>query len=105
MLYSFGTNPNDGTHPSWGVVPYKNGWVGTTGGWQGLTCGTAFELTYSAKTGWHETNLWQFGGQTDVCLVGFNQLIVDKSGNFYGMGYEDAAAGGGPGGVFEISPK
>ena len=105
VLYSLGTNPNDGMNPSWGIVPYKNGWYGTTGGWNTSTCGTTFSLTYSANTGWQEKNLWQFGGQGDVCQVGFNQLIVDTKGNLFGMGFSGPEPNSTSGGVFEISPK
>ncbi|MGB8011774.1 MAG: choice-of-anchor tandem repeat GloVer-containing protein [Terriglobales bacterium] len=105
VLYSFGTNLNDGTNPSWGIVPYKTGWYGTTGGSNTSTCGTAFSLAYSASTGWQENNLWQFNGQSDVCEVGYNQLIVDTKGNFYGMGMIGPGPNSLSGGVFEISPK
>jgi uncharacterized repeat protein (TIGR03803 family) len=111
VLYSFGSQATDGTNPSWGLVSYKGSWYGTTGGWQsgqfGATYGTAFKLTYSAATGWQEKTLWTFNGQsdTDIGSPGWNQLVVDKDGNFYGMapiGPDGVAQGGG---VFELSPK
>ncbi len=111
VLYNFGTQTTDGTNPSWGLVSYKGSWYGTTGGWNsgqfGAPYGTAFKLTYSATKGWQETILWTFNGEsdTDIGGAGYNQLVVDKLGNFYGMapfGPGGVAQGGG---VFELSPK
>ena len=94
---------------SWGPIVYKNNLYATTGGQNSNACGTAFELTYSAKTGWQKTALWQFTGSqpnsTDLCMVGYNQLIVDTKGNFYGMGMIGPGPTDSNGGVFEISPK
>ncbi len=114
VLYSFGTNPNDGFSPEWGIVPYKSGWYGVNNPCVGeFSCtgssgGTAFELTYSATTGWQETILHQFTGNStsssDVYQPGVNQLIVDTKGNLFGMG-EFGPEDGLNGGVFEISPK
>jgi hypothetical protein len=111
-LYSFGTQATDGTNPNWGLVPYNGSWYGTTGGWQGgqfgAVGGTAFKLTDSKKTGWQETTLWTFSGSDespDVAMPGWNQLVVDKDGNLYGMApfgpYGEVNAGG----IFELSPK
>jgi uncharacterized repeat protein (TIGR03803 family) len=116
LLYSFGTNPADGWNPNWGIVPYKTGWYGANNPCVGEdSCvgspgGTAFELTYSAATGWQETILYQFTGMTagslDVAEPGNNQLIVDTKGNLYGMG-PFALTGNSAqyGGVYEISAK
>lgn len=113
-LYSFGSQATDGINPSWGIVPYKNKWYGTTGSspavvWPNQN-GTVFELSYSAKTGWKETNIWEFTGldqeSVDVALPGYNQLVVDKLGNLYGMGaWCPCDEGSGSGGVFELSPE
>jgi hypothetical protein len=99
-------NPADGGDIQWGPILYKNSLYATTGGQYDNTCGTAFQLTYSAKTGWQKTDLWQFTGNQstsqDVCEVGVNQLIVDTKGNLYGMGPIGSSVG--YGGVYEISP-
>ncbi|MFZ0480694.1 MAG: choice-of-anchor tandem repeat GloVer-containing protein [Terriglobales bacterium] len=122
LIYSFTGGSTDGFWP-WAGVTLANtggtllygttslgGTYATTGGEYSNACGAAFALTYSAKTGWRETNLWQFAdattGSQDVCEVGLNQLIVDTKGNCFGMGMYGAQ--GGPatyGGVYEISPQ
>jgi uncharacterized repeat protein (TIGR03803 family) len=114
-IYSFGANAAaDGWSPSWGIVPHKNGWFGANNGCSGgYSCpgspgGTAFELTYSATAGWQETILYQFIGynndSTDVYQTGVNQLIVDTTGDLFGMGMYGSQNGPYYGGVYEISP-
>jgi hypothetical protein len=102
ILYSFN---GDAENPNWGLVYSKGSWFGTTGGWGNFTDGNVFKLTYSAKTGWTETTVYSnFANVTDGSEVdepGWNQLIVDKSGNLYGMGH---LGGYSFGGVFEVSP-
>jgi uncharacterized repeat protein (TIGR03803 family) len=105
ILYSFGTNANDGINPNWGIVKGVNGWFGATGGWPCCSDGNIFELNYSKKKGWQETIIFSqfanvFDGST-VDLPGYNELIMDKSGNLYGMGN---LGGWGYGGVFELKP-
>jgi hypothetical protein len=103
VLYNF---TGDGLTPNWGLVYSKGSWFGTTGGWGSYTDGYVFKLTYSKKTGWTETTIYdQFAFVQDGSAVdepGYNQLIADKSGNLYGMGFY---GGYGRGGVFEVSPN
>lgn len=113
-LYTFGTQATDGTNPSWGLVSYKGNWYGTTGGFNSLgfggtnPYGTAFELSDSASAGWTETIIHQFDvslHSSDLGNPGWNQLIVDKNGNLYGMAPEGPDGQTQAGGIFEISPE
>ncbi len=103
ILYSFS---GDAENPNWGLVYSKGSWFGTTGGSGQFTDGSVFKLTYSAKTGWTETTIYDqfvYGGDgSELDEPGWNQLIVDKNGNLYGMGF---LGGYGFGGVFEVSPN
>ena len=107
VLYSFASQPQDGAQPDWQIVPGKkaNTWYGTTANGGSTRFGTIFELTYSKKKGWQETGVWQFfdSNSNDVATPGYNQLIRDKSGNLYGMGWT-AGDSGWAGGVFEFQP-
>jgi hypothetical protein len=91
VLYSLGTNANDGAQPYWQIVKGKkaNTWYGATargGEYDGSLGGTLFELTYNTKKKvWQETSVYQFTGGDDGATPGYNQLIADKSGNLYGM--------------------
>jgi uncharacterized repeat protein (TIGR03803 family) len=110
VLYSFGSQPNDGFIPGWQLVQGKkaNTWYGTTfdgGEYQGS--GTIFELTYTPPTkkspgGWKETNVYEFTGYDDGYEPGKNELIVDKSGNLYGMSWFGGLYS--KGAVFEFQP-
>jgi uncharacterized repeat protein (TIGR03803 family) len=105
VLYSFGANPYD-TAPNWGLVYSKGSLFGATGGWESErpSGGNVFELTYTKPTkkssgGWQETDIYEFPTNSDG--PGWNQLIMDSSGNLYGMlpGIENSSS------VFEISPS
>jgi len=102
VLYSFGSQPNDGYEASGGVIPdttgLTNNLYGTTmeGGSQGG--GTLYAVD---RTTHQETVLWDFcatTGQSCDTSDGNEpqgELYIDKAGNVYGT-----AASGGSGGVF-----
>ena len=107
VLYSFGTNPNDGTQPPstssltldshgnlFGITPYG----GSLGG------GTVFGLSPNSDGTWDETTLYDFC-DSDSCPNGTRPqgaLVLDSKGNLYGA----TAFGGAPccGVVYELSP-
>jgi uncharacterized repeat protein (TIGR03803 family) len=105
VIYSFGANPNE-IQPNWGLVYSKGSLFGATGGWpvgEGSQGGNVFELTYTKPTkkapgGWKETDLYDF--PTDASGPGWNQLIMESSGNLYGM----LQGVPGLGSVFELEP-
>jgi uncharacterized repeat protein (TIGR03803 family) len=108
VLYSFGTNPNDGSAPNGGLVFDGAGNIyGTTplgGSVCSSECGTVFELSPSGNGTWTETVVYDFCQQT-ACADGANPgagLIIDSGGNLYGT----TVLGGmhGAGTVFELSP-
>jgi hypothetical protein len=105
VIYSFGANPSE-IQPNWGLVYSKGSLFGATGGWpvgEGSQGGNVFELTYTKPTkkapgGWKETDLYDF--PTDASGPGWNQLIMDSSGNLYGM----LQGVPGLGSVYELEP-
>jgi hypothetical protein len=118
VVYSEYQSPAPPGVGTW-VIPYKNSLftlvdTGTSGSYPYWSCCEELvELTNSTK-GWQATTLYRFpsfgiGSGTNT-LYGFsNQLIVDKSGNFYSMAtnggpYSNDGTSVGVGGVFEISP-
>jgi len=103
LLYSFGADGSgDGTFPQSGVIVGANGTVyGTTGFGGTNNDGIVFSLTKSQNNQWKETILYSFtGGNDGGGPVG--QMIQDKQGNLYGIGFTGGAHGGGV--VFEITP-
>src|ERR1700733_6195937 len=106
VLYSFGTNPNDGFNPNGGLVFDSAGNLYGTVQFGGSCdeCGFVFELSPSQSGSWTETILYNFCSQPSCVDGGFPQagLIFDDSGNLYGT----TLAGGvhGVGTVFELSP-
>lgn len=102
LLYSFGAHGSgDGTHPQSGVIIGANGTVyGTTGFGGANNNGIVFALTKS-QNNWQETILYGFtGGNDGGSPVG--QLMQDKQGNLYGVGFAGGTLGGGV--VFEVTP-
>jgi uncharacterized repeat protein (TIGR03803 family) len=116
VLWSFGTDPNDGSLPNGGLVFDKAGNLyGTTqrgGSVCSEDCGTAFELSPLPDGTWQETILYNFcsGGLGNACPDGQSPhggLILDAKGNLYGMttyGGYNASHDGYGGTVFELSP-
>ncbi len=107
VLYSF-AGGKDGRSPD-GTLAFdgSGNLYGTTetGGGNGCEfgygCGTAFQLSPSAKGPWAETVLHRFAGSDDG-LNPQGSLLPDKQGNWYGTtsGGGDAQSGT----VFEITP-
>lgn len=107
VLYAF-AGGQDGKQPDAAVAFDESGNLyGTTelGGGTGCNlnfgCGTAFELTPSAKAPWTETVLHRFENQPDG-LIPQGALIPDTEGNWYGT-----TGTGGPkdlGTVFRLTP-
>ncbi|HTS18738.1 MAG TPA: choice-of-anchor tandem repeat GloVer-containing protein [Verrucomicrobiae bacterium] len=80
ILYSFGSQPNDGASPSAGLIQGSDGWFyGTTpyGGTQGH--GTVFRISASGSY----TNLYSFTGGSDGAFPSA-ELVLGVDGNFYG---------------------
>ncbi|MGA8878486.1 MAG: choice-of-anchor tandem repeat GloVer-containing protein [Candidatus Korobacteraceae bacterium] len=116
VLYSFG-NGTDGQDPIAGVIMDGAGNLyGTTaeGGiynncYDGLSCGTVFELSPQAGGGWTEKVLYSFGDGTDGQNP-WSGLIMDRVGNLYGTTaqggiYNNCYEGLACGTVFELSPQ
>ena len=110
VLWSFGSNPTDGTYPYAGLIIDSRGnlYGTTTGGGGPLDNGTVFELTPPSTTGgnWTESILWSFGSGTDG-----NQpeagLTMDANGNLYGTTSCGGTHGDNPycsGTVFQLTP-
>ncbi len=111
VLYSFNTNTLLAAGANWGVVYYKGNLFGGTGGQNGPDTGngSVFELTYVKPTKttpgeWRELDVYTSPAGANVGGPGFNQLIVGKSGNLYGLLPGLAQGQGNNGSVFELSP-
>jgi uncharacterized repeat protein (TIGR03803 family) len=125
VIHDFTGYPSDGAHPAAGLTIDSSGNLyGTTqrGGGGNCTdssktdgCGTVFELSYVAGSGWQETILYSFlGAHSRDGAAPMANLILDGSGNLYGTTYNgsfpDFLCGGmnffpGCGTVFELSPS
>ncbi|HTC46724.1 MAG TPA: choice-of-anchor tandem repeat GloVer-containing protein [Candidatus Aquilonibacter sp.] len=106
VLYSFGAYSTDAAVCDGGVVFDKVGNLyGAThsGGTYGY--GAVFELSPPASTGlpWTETLLYSFNQAAGDGVNPYAGVVVDASGNIYGVTYLAGAFGGGT--VFEISPS
>jgi uncharacterized repeat protein (TIGR03803 family) len=114
-LHNFGSYPQDGYYPSSSLTfdAAGNLYGGTSEGGDnfcedGYTCGTVFELTPNSSGGWTETKLHNFGAD-DTDGVGPGGVILDSSGNLYGItgsggDYYCGASYPNCGTVFEITP-
>ena len=106
VLYSF-TGGQDGRTPEGTLALDSSGNLyGTTesGGGSGCDfgygCGTAFELTPSAKGPWTETVLHRFQSNTDG-LKPQGNLVPDTEGNWFGT---TLTGGNSQGTVFQLTP-
>jgi uncharacterized repeat protein (TIGR03803 family) len=91
----------DGAGPQTGLIFDSSGNLYSTtqsGGANGY--GTAFQMTYSAGTGWTESLLYSFGYGSDGGYP-YTGLIFDRSGNLYSATSDGGAGGGGV--VFELT--
>jgi uncharacterized repeat protein (TIGR03803 family) len=106
ILYSFGTNPNDGYQGIGALVFDKAGNLyGTTyygGGSEncGFGCGTVYMLS-PGPNGWTESVLHAFSAGDGEGPA--SQLTLDSAGNLYGTTRDGGAHGCGT--VFEMSPS
>jgi uncharacterized repeat protein (TIGR03803 family) len=113
-LYQF-QGGNDGSDPLAGVTLGPDGNIygttlfgGGTGCITGLGCGTVFKLTppasicHMAVCPWTETVLYRANSDTDPCCF-FGGVVVDNSGNIYGMG--QSGGNYGQGAVYKLSPS
>ena len=100
VLYTFGSQPGDGTDPQAGLTFDKKGNLyGTTrlGGAYGE--GTVFEVTAAGA----EKVLYSFGSLPDDGSSPTTGLVFDKKGNLYGTTPSGGAYGYGT--VFELTKK
>jgi uncharacterized repeat protein (TIGR03803 family) len=100
VLYSFTTNPSDGTNPFSGLtLDAKGNLYGTTyfGGTFGF--GTVFKISPTGT----ETVLYNFTGGADGAYPYGSDLIRDKAGNLYGT--TNFGGANGEGTVFMLSPS
>jgi len=80
VLYSFGTQNDDGGEPVTGLVMDSAGHLYGTAAYGGST---AFEFS-PGPSGWSETILHHFGVKSGDGLAPYAGLILDASGNLYG---------------------
>ena len=107
VIYSF-QGGNDGIQPEGGLIADRNGNLyGTTQVGNGLNgcisgCGTVFELSPPSVPGgsWTETILYRFQAGDDDGAAPSGSLLMDASGNLYGV----TAGTTNSGTVFELSP-
>ena len=102
VLYSFGSQSEDGVNPYDSLVMAKDGSLyGTTYAGGANNVGTVFQL--SRKKGvWTETVLYGFGSAPNDGSLPYARLVIDKNGNLYGTTYTGGANNLGT--VFELSP-
>ena len=102
VIHEFASGTTDGGNPQYGLTMDSSGNLyGTTasGGTYGV--GTAFELSPSTGGTYTETLLHSFAGVPDVAPP-TSGLILDKSGNLYGVGGNGEYSSGG---VYRLSPS
>jgi uncharacterized repeat protein (TIGR03803 family) len=94
----------DGSGPGGGVAIDKSGSLyGTTPDGGADSAGVVYRVS-AGRSGWRETVIHTFTGGTDGSVGSLGRLLVDTSGNVYGVAEEGGA--GGDGTVYELShPK
>ncbi len=99
VLYSFGSQPGDGTRP-WAdlIMDLQGNMYGTTSTGGAFGEGAVFELTAAGQ----EIVLYSFGAQTKDAAGPYCGLVMDKKGNLYGTTLGGGAYGQGT--VFELTP-
>jgi uncharacterized repeat protein (TIGR03803 family) len=102
LLYSFGSNSQDGTEPYGSMVFDSAGnlFGVTLGGGNGA--GTVFELSPPAAPdgAWTETVAYRFGGNDGIYPMA--SPVFDRAGNLYGT--TEGGGTGSSGTVWELSP-
>ena len=115
VLYSFGGYGADGLNPEGAVVLDAAGNIyGTTPHGGTYSDGTLWQLSPPAAPGdpWTEAIVHNFAGSPNDGAVPYAGLVIDKSGNLYGVSYQGGALTlgcpggtiGGCGTVYEFSP-
>ncbi len=102
VLYSF-SGGTDGANPCFGnlIFDAAGNLYGVTGGWDGGSKGTVFELTPNSDGTWTENVLHSFqGGKDGARTVG--ALTFDQAGSLYGATYKGGKYGEGT--VFKLTP-
>ena len=101
VLHDF--NGADGSGPGGGVAIDKAGNLyGTTPDGGADSAGVVYRIT-SSRSGWGETTIHTFTGGTDGSVGSLGRLLLDASGNIYGVTEEGGA--GSSGTVFELSHR
>jgi uncharacterized repeat protein (TIGR03803 family) len=104
VLYSFGSQSQDGVNPYDRLVVDKEGNLyGTTYSGGANNVGTVFQLSPEKSGTWSEAVLYSFGGDAIDGSLPYAGLIMDKEGNLYGTTYNGGANNAGT--VFELSPE
>ena len=102
VLHDF-TGGNDGFGPGGAVVFDSSGnMYGTTPDGGAYSAGTVYELTPGRK-GWRERVIHAFTGGSDGSTGSLGPLLVDASGDLYGVTELGGAHGAGT--VFRMSPR
>jgi uncharacterized repeat protein (TIGR03803 family) len=101
VLYNF-TGGNDGSGPGGGVVFDKAGNLyGTTPDGGQFSDGVVYELSLQGGA-WKQTVIHAFTGGNDGAVGSLGSLLLDASGNFYGVSELGGAHAAGT--VFRLSP-
>jgi uncharacterized repeat protein (TIGR03803 family) len=101
VLYNF-TGGNDGSGPGGGVVFDKSGNLyGTTPDGGQFSVGVVYELSLQGGT-WKQSVIHAFTGGNDGAVGSLGSLLLDASGNFYGVSELGGAHAAGT--VFRLSP-